>query len=301
MLLDGFGRPTVPITPAQVWLVALFADTQNPPPSLRPQDIDVNGQDGGGVAVGYGGSPSPGSTTPSDSDSSSTAKGCGIVIAILILIDVVQAFVQCVGQWANKHTCTFWDNMLLKKAWEQDPPDPHDPTHPENPNVTAAQLTAVASSPQAAQLVGMLFDIHCQVWEAMDRAYAFLAVTGLIYPGDLITMPLYAQFTALPGKLLWPHREEADPTALYHLYPNSPLENPTTDPSPFPTGAHPNISLRQGEQLSLGLWRQIAAGEFDSQNRDLDADRSFFHPCWTAGGSIHDDPVDVVILDYNEQ
>ncbi|WP_410971797.1 hypothetical protein, partial [Salmonella sp. SAL4437] len=72
--------------------------------------------------------------------------------------------------------------MLLEKVWEKDPPSPQDATRPENPNVTAAQLTAIAASPQAAQLVGMLYDVHAQVWEAMDRAYAFLAVAGLIYP-----------------------------------------------------------------------------------------------------------------------
>lgn len=299
-LLDGFVLPPVPAQPAQVWMANLYADPQNPPPSLRPQDIDVNGQDGGGVAVQYGPS-STGSASPDGSDSSSTAKGCGIVVIAIILADLLQAFIQCIGQWANHHTCTFWDNMLLKKVWEQDPPDPRNPTEPQNPNVTASQLTAITSSPQAAQLVGMLFDVHCQVWEAMDRAYAFLAVTGLIYPGDLVTMPLYAQFTSVPGALPWPHREEADPASSYHLYPSSPLENPTTTPSSFPTGAHPDAYLNAANMPMLELWRQIASNEFDSQNRDLDADRGFGHLCWAAGGPIHNDPVNVVILGYNEQ
>jgi len=304
-LLDGFVRPPVPAPPTQMWMAKLFADTQNPPTSLRPQDVDVVGQDGGGVAVQYGGPPSTGSSSPDGSDNSKIAKGCGIAILVLTLIDLLQAFIQCIGQWANHHTCTFWDNMLLRELWHQDPPDPHDPTRPENPDVTAAQLTAIASSPQATQLVGILFDVHCQVWEAMDRAYAFFAGTGLIYPGDLVTMPLYAQFTSLPGALPWPHREEADPASTYHLYPSSPLENPTKFASPFPAEAHPDVyltgELSNFNMPTLELWRQIAAGEFDSQNRDLDADRGFSHLCWAAGGSIHDDPIAVVILGYNEQ
>src|SRR6266568_7310847 len=96
-------------------------------PIFRPQGVDVVGQDGGGVAVGYGPG-EPGSSKPDGSDSSSTAKGCGIVLLAIILADLLQAFIQCIGQWANHHTCTFWKNMLLIKLWEQDPPDPRDPT-----------------------------------------------------------------------------------------------------------------------------------------------------------------------------
>jgi hypothetical protein len=301
-LLDAFVRPVVPTPPGQVWMAALYGDPQNPPISLRPQDIDVNGQDGGGAAVTVG-SPEPGSNKPDNSDSSKTAKGCGIALLLIIVVDLVQAFVQCIGQWANNHRCTFWDNMLLSKAFEQDPPDPRDSNAPENPNVTASQLTVISNTPQAISLVGQLFDVHAQVWEAMDKAYVFLAVTGLIYPGHLVKAPLYAQFTSVPAGQPWPHREEPDPA--YHLYPSSPLENPTVTPSPFAAGDHPDVSL-SGNQLnpaavSLSLWRQIAAGQHDSQNLDLDADRGSAHPCWVARGSIRDNPVDVLILGFDEQ
>jgi hypothetical protein len=305
-LLEGFVSPPVPTPPAQRFMATLFADPQNPPPSLRPQDIDVNGQDGGGVAVSYGPS-GTGSGSPDGSDSGSTSKGCGIAVFAIIALDLIQAFVQCIGQWANHHTCTFWDNMLLKKVWEQDPPDPHDPTHPEDPNVTAAKLTAISSSPQAAQLVWMLFDLHSQAWEAIDRAYVFLAVTGLIYPGHLTAMPLYAQFTSLPDAKAnpWPHREVSHPADHYHLYPSSPLEHPTEEASPAAAGSMPDVYLGQAGgnamQISLELWRQVAAGEHDTENRDLDADRGFDHPCWAARGSVSADPVDVVVLAYDEQ
>ncbi|MGH9264738.1 MAG: hypothetical protein ACRD1D_08595 [Acidimicrobiales bacterium] len=301
-LLDDFTAPAVPVSPGQLWMAALYGDPANPPPSLRPQDFDVVGQDDGGVAVQHGAG-EPGSGQPSNSDSAKAAKGCGIGILAIILIDLLQAFVQCVGQWANGNPCTFWDNMLLSKLWEQDPPDPRDPT---NPGVGQSELTAIAASRQAAQLVGILFDAHTQAWEAMDRARAFLAVTGLIYPTDLTTLPLYAQFTSLPGETSWPHREEADPPSAYHRYPTSELERPHQTPSPFPGEAGPHVFLTPGERLdattvALGLWRQIAAGVQDSQNLDLDADRGFGHACWAADGSVHDDPIAVVVLPYEAQ
>jgi hypothetical protein len=296
-LLDAFDPPAIPTPPAQLWLAQLYGDPANPPPSLRPQDVDVVGQDGGGVAAKFGPG-EPGSTKPGSSDSSKISAGCGILLLAIILIDVLQAFVQCIGQWANNHTCTFWQNMLLSKLWEKDPPDPRDPT---NPGVNQGQLTAVAAAPQAVELVGVLFDAHNQAWEAMERARVFLAVTGLIYPTDVQGLPLFEQFISVPAEESWPHREEPDPESTYHLYPVSPLEDPTEAASPYAVGAAPGTVLGQATSVTLGQWGQIARGERDSQNRDLDAERGFGHACWAARNSVHDDPIDVVVLDYNEQ
>lgn len=296
-LLDAFDLPAVPQPPSTLWLARLYGDPATPPPSLRPQDVDVVGQDGGGVAVSMGPG-EPGSTSPDSSDSSKVAKGCGILVLAIILIDLLQAFVQCIGQWANGNTCTFWQNMLLSKLWEQDPPDPRDPT---NPGVSQDQLTAVSGAPQAVELVSVLFDAHNQAWEAMERARVFLCATGLIYPTVVNGLPLFEQFTAVPAQESWPHREEADPESTYHLYPVSPLEHPTETASPYAGGAAPSTFLPQATAISLGQWGQIARDQRDSQNRDLDADRGFGHACWTAQNSVHDDPVDVVVLGYDEQ
>ncbi|MET9397133.1 hypothetical protein [Kitasatospora sp. NPDC002965] len=301
-LLDAFRLPAEPPPPGQVWMNTLWSDPGAPPPSLRPQDVDVVGQDGGGVAVQYGPG-EPGSHKPDGSDGSKTAKGCGIGIVVIILFDLLQAFIQCIGQWANHHTCTFWKNMLLSKVFEKDPPDPRDPT---NPGVTQDQLTAIAATPQAAEFVGLLSDSHGQAWEAMSRARTFLASTGLVYPADLAGLPLFEQFTAVPAVDGWPHREVADPEASYHSYPVSPIEHPATEPPPFPTGANPEVFLEGGSPLqaatvTLGLWGQIAANEHSSRNLDLDADRGFGHPCWTAGNSVQTDPIDVSVLDYDDQ
>lgn len=300
-LLDGFALPPEPLMPPQVFVSSVMSDPSGTPPSLRPQDVDVNGQDGGGVGISIGPDPQPGPQGPGPSDSD-VKKGCGIAVLLIILIDVIQAFVQCCVQWGKKETCTFWDNMLLKKVWEQDPPDPRDPT---NPQATAQQLTAMAGSPQMAQFVWMMFDTHNQIWEALAKSREFLALTGLIYPGSLFSQPLYAQFTSLPGAQPWPHREMSKPADNYVRFPTSSLEHPLAEASPYAAGAHPDAMLQQGKlraaDVAFRLWRQVAAKQMDSQNLDLDADRGFGHACWAAKNSVLKDPVDVAILGYKEQ
>jgi hypothetical protein len=298
-LLDDFVLPQYPAMPSQVWVAAQYEDTQNPPGSLRPQDVDVTGQDGGGVAATYGPA-SAGSNSSDPSDSSKTAKGCGIALFLIIVVDLVQALVQCLVQWGNGHTCTFWENMLLEKLWEQDPPDP---TDPQQQHTTTSQLTAMSSSPQVESWIWQLFETHNFGWELMSSSQVWLAIAGLIYPTPFIKNPPYKELTLAEVKP-WPHREELDPTN-YQFYPSSPLENPTAMLSPFPGGALPDVPLSKNElnasAFSLSLWRQIVAGQHDSQNRDLDADRGYGHLCWATRGSIRADPVDVKILGYDEQ
>ncbi|MQA35907.1 hypothetical protein [Modestobacter roseus] len=300
-LLDRFELPAAPAPPGQVWLATLYGDPASPPPSLRPQDVDVVGQDGGGVAVEMGPG-QPGSETAGNSDSAKVSRGCGIAVLLIILIDLLQAFVQCIGQWANGNRCTFWENMLLSKLWEQDPPSPHDPA---NPGVGQQELTAVGAAPQAAEFVGVLYDAHAQAWEAMSRARAFLVLTGLVYPTQLDGLPLHQQFLGLEELGAFVHREEPDPVATFHRRPTTPIERRDEMSSPYPHGAGPAVFLDPTSRLhaatvSFGLWAQVARGEQDSQNLDLDADRGFGHACWRAP-SVHDDPVDVVVLGYDEQ
>lgn len=299
-LLGGFARPPVPAPPQGVWQSKLYGDPSIPPPSLRPKDTGVSGDPGGGVSLGNN---SPGGAQPGQSDNSAASTICGIIMAILIIIDVIQAFVQCIVQWAKKETCTFWDNMLLKKLWEKDPPDPRDPPTTSEAAVSTADLVAMSSSDQVTQLVGCLFDIHTQVWEGLDRAYHFLAFHGLIYPGALIDVPVYRQFTTVPGAVPpLPRRPVTDPVNRYHLYPDSPLEQPAAPGAPFAAGARPDAFLPlAADRIALPLWQQMARGESDSANLDLDADRSFLHPCWATAGSINDDPVGVVVLAYTDQ
>lgn len=301
-LLSRFNRPALPSLPSGQWAMQVLSDPNSPVTSLRPQDTDIVGQDGGGVAVQYGSDPTPGSQQPGKSNSTDANTVCGIIVAILILIDLIQAFIQCIVQWANDETCTFWQNMILEKLWEKDPPDPTDPGNPQSTSVTAQELTAIAANPETAQFVWLLFDIHNMVWEAMDRAYHFLASTGLIMPDGLVGTPLYHQFTALPPyREQWPRRPEPTPVATYHLPPTSPIEYPARQPSLFGAGSAPDVFVGEATATALTLWAQNAAGQTSGTNLDLDADRGVGHPCWTCRGSIDDDPVDVEILTYEEQ
>ncbi|EIM96281.1 hypothetical protein WQE_34686 [Paraburkholderia hospita] len=298
-LLDGFTRPAIPRPPQSFWSSKLYGDPSNPPQSLRTQDVGFSGDPGGGVSLGNN---PPGDVQPGQSDNSSSGTICGIIVAILIIIDLIQAFVQCIVQWAKKQTCTFWDNMLLKKLWEKDPPDPRDPPSTSSVSSTLSDLTAMSSSDQVTQLIGFLFDIHTQIWEALDRAYHFLAFHGLIFPGSLIDAPVYRQFTAAPSASSWPRRPVHNAVNRYHLYPNSPLEQPGAAGGTFAVAATPDafLPLAVG-RIALPLWEQIVRDEQDSANLDLDADRGFLHQCWATGKSINDDPVDVVVLPYPAQ
>lgn len=154
-------------------------------------------------------------------------------------------------------------------------------------------------------MIWMLYDVHNQVWEAMSKAYEFLAVTGLIYPDKFLQSLPYAQFITLPATLPWPHRATTHEGTLYNFYPASPIENPAKQASVYTTASDPSVIFQpnqfQAAGISLQLWRQIAAGEADSRNLDLDADRGIDHACWTSNNSVLQDPLEVVVLAYDKQ
>jgi len=308
-LLDDFVRPSLPDMPMPVFTAKLFGDPANPPPTIRPQDATVTGDTGGGVSVGTN---TPGEPTPGKDDSKKTSGSvCGAILALLILFAIllVVAFIKCVIEWADGKKCNYFEELgdLITGLFKKDEPDPRDPPTSENPGMSSAGLTAFAGTDQAVQLVGYLWDMQIQLWEALENSYSYLAATGLIYPDGLLELPLYEQFTAIPGAGGWPHRPAADSGGSYHLYPTSPLENPTETPSPFPSKATPNVFAAGQDRraatpagVALPVWEQIARGDLDSPNLDLDADRGFQHQCWSTGGSIDDDPLNVVVLGYDE-
>jgi hypothetical protein len=312
-LLDRFVMPPIPAMPSPHFTAVLFANPAIPPPTLRPQTVGVTGDTSGGVSVG---SNTPGSGEVGKDDSKKAGGAlCVAVIALIILfvILLVVTLIKCIIEWADGKKCNYFEELgdTIKDLFEEDPPHPSDPPTTEDPDMTAQGLTAFAATEQAAQLVGHLWDVQQQMWEGLDQAYGFLAKTGLIYPDSLVENPGYKQFTSTPAVASnkWPHRPEADPEAAYHLYPNTPLEEPVETPSPFSFGASPNAFAVEAyvqqsptaARFALPLWRQIARGEQDSTNYDLDADRGNNHPCWATGGSIDDNPVDVVVLGYEDQ
>jgi hypothetical protein len=312
-LLDRFVMPPVPAMPSPHFTAVLYANPANPPPTLRPQSVGVTGDTSGGVGVG---SNTPGSGEVGKDDGKKEGGGlCGALIALIILVVIllVVAFIKCIIEWADGKKCNYLEELgdLITGLFEEDPPHPTDPPTTEDPQMTGQGLSAFAATEQAVQLVGHLWDVQQQMWEGLDQAYGFLAKTGLIYPDALVENPGYKQFTSTPAVASnkWPHRPEADPEAAYHLYPNTQLEEPVGASSSFSFGASPNafaVETHMQESptaahFAIPLWLQMATGDQDSTNFDLDADRGNNHPCWATGGSIDDNPVDVIVLGYEEQ
>lgn len=306
-LLDKFTMPSPPDLPSEAWIEKIYGDPNNPPQTLRPQDVGVPGaqDDGTGTAIGPN---QPGSQQPGQSDSQhTTGDACKILAGIvtLILVCLAVAFGECVVQWAHKKECTYWDNLKnLSKlglgAFTENPPQPKDP------GMTASGLTAFTTTKQAAQMVDYFYQLHVSVWEALDSAYNYLAIMGLIYPDRLLNQPLFKQFLKLPQPdNNWPHRSESEPEKWYHLYPSTTPENPTIGASPyFQAGLTPEVFAgpdSMSVNIAMPLWKQMALNINDSANLDLDADRDFRDLCWATIGSINKDPVDVEYLKYTEQ
>jgi hypothetical protein len=316
-LLDCFTMPPPPAMPTAEFTQKLFGNPTNPPPSLRPQDVGMTQQDGSsGIGLGTApGTNTPGSTQPGQDDGKTGGGSvCAAIVALIILIAilVVVSFISCVVEWAKGNKCNFFETLgdRVKDLFEQDPPDPRDPPATENPDMTAAGLTAFAGTEQATLLVGYFFDLQNQIWEALDSAYNYLAITGLIYPDGLLQRPRFAQFLKLPPlDKSWPRRPEPSPEETYHIRPNAPVEDPSQDPSPYPAtlppfvvmDGLPGLSLPTSAGVAMRVWEQIVQRIEDSSNLDLDADRGFGHACWATRGSIDDNPVDVEILAFSEQ
>jgi hypothetical protein len=315
-LLDGFRMPPLPSMPSDDWPARIHGDPAQPPPPGRPRIVALSDDTGGGGGGDLGNitvaGSDPGDPQPDKSDSkASTGTLCAIalVVAILFAIALVAAFVECVIQWANGDRCTYFDNLwnIITLEWtgitQTDPPDPGGPPDESQSAISAQGLAAFAPTEQAAHLVHHLWDLHVQLWEALERAHDYLSVAGLVYPDGRLSRPLYRQFLTAPPAADWPHRLEPDPHHTYHLFPTSPLENPPASEGAF-AGEAPDAPFAAGGPATddaIGLWMQIVAGSLDSSNRDLDADRGHKHDCWATDGSIDDDPVGVRLLAYDEQ
>jgi hypothetical protein len=144
----------------------------------------------------------------------------------------------------------------------------------------------------------------------MGKAQAFLAIYGMIYPDAMLHNPVYEQFLTVPTAVTLPLRPEPDPVPNFYRYPPTMVENPPYGWAPYPTGATPNIfvgpplhnapAVPTASRAAVQTWLQIAKGELDALNYDLDADRGFQFPCWSTQGSINSDPVGIQILAYKD-
>ncbi|MGO4449090.1 hypothetical protein AB4Y96_09195 [Phyllobacterium sp. TAF24] len=293
-----------------------------PLPEPPPLELSKSGDEGGLLSImsGIGDAGDPlveggidldPDMTPSDPSQSDSKKksgnACLAILAFILLIVVVliALLIYCIGQWTTGHKCVVSDFFDALQGSEE--PDPRAPN-----SVSQQQLTAMADPEAAGHITLELFSIQMMLWQGFDAAAAFLSVTGLIYPDELLMpSPLYQQFLTTPAATGWPHKAENSPENTYHLYPVSTTEQPTAANAQYPPNQSP-VSFavywsydqqRSAALIGHDLLGQIMRGDFHSQNEDLDADRGYRHPCWevAAGTSINDTVLSVVNLPYEAE
>lgn len=177
-----------------------------------------------------------------------------------------------------------------------------DPSFPDpQPGTNSQALTAFSATDQAVHICDVLEQLQHYLWQSFSDAADYLAVFGIIYPNQLqLLQPVHAAFTSAPPSSPFPHRALARANAGYEVAPATTIEHSAGGPSPYPPAATPSAYVASAAHISLSLWRQLARGDTDSFNLDMDADRDNQHHCWdiAAGASIKDDPVPELALAY---
>jgi hypothetical protein len=316
-LLDTFVLPAAPSAPREPFASQLYGDPANPHEPAVPQLVGVPEAQGGGGGGGGGGivplnQAHPDALTNADApDSTEVECGAFWEAVGLGLLFILGGWFFCVINWVSGNRCSLTDD--IGDGFSDAFPDgayvgpEHESDFPQA--LTATDLSNAALVDQVTKIIGHLFDLQTLLWEALHKAYDFLALHGLIYPNERLGRPRYRQFVripALPGGN-WPKRPEPDPNQLC-FYPSTPTEQPFSDlpgygyapqasPGAFVNPA-PGQTTPTATDISSAVWRQLATGSLDADNYDLDADRGLRHPCWTTGGSINDIPLTVIFLAY---
>lgn len=272
-LLGVFELPPLPAPLS----IALEIRKAANPDAYPPLDTGLKPASGGGSPPGGGAS--------SKSDSEETkSKTCwaGLLVA-LIAIGIVLLCIFTLGA------------VCGGSSPKKDPsfPDPQ-------PGANGEALTAFAATPEAVHICDVLEQLQNYLWQSFSDAADYLAVLGLIYPNALeLAQPVHAQFTSAPASAPFPHRASVHADAGYEAPPITPIEHSAGGAPPFPLLATPASYVTGALRISLPLWEQLARGDADSPNLDMDADRDSGHHCWDiAAGSINDDPVPELALAY---
>lgn len=314
--LETISTPPVPEPLPDSIVATLFADPATPyTPKLPDQSVltESGGEpgvagSGGGVQIQSAGDDGPAHQEPPDS----TEVKCGafweaLGLSILFLLG---GWLVCIIEVSSEGECTLWDDM--EANWSAAFSNGVYVGGQRETDWGTAQLTeatagSLAQRPETVQMAGDLFTLQSTMWEGLQKAAEFLALNGLIYPDAFLDTWRYRQFTVIPAieEGSWPQRPENGDR--FDEYPQTGLEEPSGS-APFLAGATPSAilsGLGGGGQLSansvsLPLWWQVATDVDDADNYDLDADRGWRHPCWRTGGSITDQPVDVVALGYGD-
>ncbi|MET0933659.1 MAG: hypothetical protein ABWX56_08095 [Mycetocola sp.] len=314
--LETITTPLEPAPLADSIVAALFADPTVPyTPKLPDQsELTESGGEpgvagsGGGVQILSAGDDGPAHQEPPDS----TEVKCGAFWEALgqAILFLLGGWLVCIIQVSSEGECTLWDDM--EANWSAAFSNgvyvggEHD-TDWGTAQLTVAAAESLAQRPETVQMAGDLFTLQSTMWEGLQKAAEFLALHGVIYPDAFLDTWRYRQFTVIPAteEGSWP--QLPDNGNRFDEYPQTGLETPSGS-APFQAGATPSAILSglggggqlSAKSVSLPLWWQVATGVDDADNYDLDADRGWRHPCWHTGGSITDQPVDVVVLGYGD-
>ncbi|MEU1458365.1 hypothetical protein [Streptomyces avermitilis] len=316
-LISGFALPPQPSVPIDPFLTRLHGDPAHPfvpamPPSTGLTEAGVpggsGGSSGGVVPQNHGTDDGPSHAE----DPNSTEVKCGAFWEALgeSLVFLLGGWFACAVKWANGDRCPLWDDLVHN--WERAFPGgiagAVEITGSEHSPLTSDDLSNLAKSDQVVHLIGDLFHLQVQSWEALNKAVDYLAVFGLIYPDGLLGQWRYGQHlrTRETGDGVWPQLPET--SQGWHEYPETGTEEPANNDRLYPDHAAPDVFITGAGELavltapalSAEIWRQMAIGELEANNLDLDADRGAAHPCWATGGSINDQPLAVDVLDYDQ-
>ncbi|TFW29476.1 hypothetical protein [Duganella callida] len=272
-LLAAFTMPPLP-APLALTLAARKAAN---PAAYPPLDSGV--KPAGSGAAPPGGAPSK----AADSEETKSKTCWTFCVMALVFVLVVLACIFSFGA------------MCGADKPKKDPsfPDPQ-------PGTNGQALAAFAATGDAVRICDALEQLQLCLWQGFSNAADYLAVFGIIYPNALqLLQPVHAQFTSAPPLSAFPHRAAAQPNAGYETAPATAIEHKAGGPPPYAALTTPADYVARAARRALGLWEQIARGETDSANLDMDADRDAGHHCWDiAAGSIDDDPVPEVALAY---
>jgi hypothetical protein len=317
-LLASFVIPPAPAAPQEPFLSALFGDPAKPYVPSMPEgtglvEAGVPGAGSGsnpGVVVpqGLGSDDGP---TQQEPPASTEAK-CGAFWEALgwSFLFLMGGWFACVIRWQDGDRCQLWDDITQnwEKAFPGGVEGSVELSAGQSQPLTGENLQNIAQADQILQFIGDLFNLSSLTWDGFNKAFDFLAIHGLIYPDGLLDRWRYRQFLSVPAIQpgAWPRLPDTGPR--FDLYPQTGVELPAAfvfayQPKATPAAVLarvPVVAVVSAADVSEHVWLQMARGERDSSNLDLDADRGWRHPCWTAEGSINDQPINVRTLGYDE-
>ena len=289
-LLDSFGRLPSPVDIDATLLTRILADGPASTGLIHPLDAYRPDPPDGTNPIPPP-PPSPGSST----DPQTTSGGCGVIEFIIgVILTLLSAGITklVTGKWP-------WE----KSAAGETPPAKSEEA-----------LKAFLGDDDTLQVVVMLYNLHSNLHAAVSQAVSTLKRIGLLYPeADELDDLMYGGFLTLAAggaATAHPHRPTPDPDLDYVTYPPpSPLENPQTEPSPYPQGATPAQILHAAPGSALPsvvtIWNRLwvpyvrgAQNGLHADPEDLDSDRGYRHSCWhpQPGTTLATDPIAVVTL-----